>query len=95
MKASQFLYGYGSPLLDALSGSIIGMHYRGTLSGYIMKDALYQGPLFMVHFIAYFFCLFFLFLLFITRIACHPPRLYDIINLVGDIAQLGEHLLDV
>ena len=80
---------------EVLSECIIGVHYRGTLSGYIMKDALYQGPLFMVHFIAYFFCLFFLFLLFITRIACHPPRLYDIINLVGDIAQLGEHLLDV
>ena len=76
-------------------GCIIGMHYRDALSGYIMKDALYQGPLFMVHFIVYFFCLFFLFLLFITRIACHPPCLYDIISLVGDIAQLGEHLLDV
>ena len=51
----------------------------------------------MVHFIVYFFCLILLFriLLFITRIACHPPCLYDIISLVGDIAQLGEHLLDV
>ena len=67
---------------DALSGYIIGVHYERR----IIPRTIVYGT---------FYRLFFLFLLFITRIACHPPRLYDIISLVGDIAQLGEHLLDV
>ena len=71
---------------DALSGYIIGVHYERR----IIPRTIVYGT---------FYRLFFLFIFSVFTVHyknCLPsPRLYDIINLVGDIAQLGEHLLDV